>query len=243
MSLVRDIILTFPQELAVWAMQHCISHAALHDLLSVLRSHMQDRLLPACPRTLLKTPRKANIHQLGEGKLCHIGILPWIQQNLSCYRPDIQTLVLQVNIDGLPLFKSSQKEFWPILGRLPDFLQSRPFPISVYCGCEKPPVQEFLGLFVQEALGLYEHGIQIGERKYKFEISAVICDRPAKSYVKCIKGYSGYYSCERCCQSGEYYEGRIIFPSFDGMPRTDGSFRQQTDEEHHIGISPFTDLP
>lgn len=43
--------------------------------------------------------------------------------------------VLNFNIDGLPLFKSSNVQIWPILCSVERF---QPFVVAVFCGNEKP---------------------------------------------------------------------------------------------------------
>ena len=93
--------------------------ASLSALLAILRpSHPS---LPADPRALLKTKTKYNIKYINGGQYYHFGVLKGALQKLACiecvstFNPHI---LVQVNIDGLPLFKSSNVQFWPILGRI-----------------------------------------------------------------------------------------------------------------------------
>ncbi|MCY7362849.1 MAG: hypothetical protein LH629_12405, partial [Ignavibacteria bacterium] len=50
-----------------------------------------------------------------QGEFVYFGILKSL---LHCHFSvlDIQEICLQINIDGLPLYKSSDVAFWPILG-------------------------------------------------------------------------------------------------------------------------------
>lgn len=63
------------------------------------------------------------------------------------------TLVLNmcsINIDGLPLFSSTNLQFWPILGMLRNF-ESFPFAIGIFCGKSKPcPLYLYLEDFLVE---------------------------------------------------------------------------------------------
>ena len=62
-------------------------------------------------------------------------------------------LELQINVDGIPLFKSSSVTLWPILCFVRNVgLQfSTPFVVSMFCGKEKPTsAAEFLADFVKE---------------------------------------------------------------------------------------------
>lgn len=43
---------------------------------------------------------------------------------------------LQANIDGLPLFRSSTTQLWPILGHVQNF-QSDPVVLGLFCGTKK----------------------------------------------------------------------------------------------------------
>ena len=42
-----------------------------------------------------------------------------------------ESQLLQINIDNLSLFKSSSKQFWPILGRIVESFLSEPFVIGL----------------------------------------------------------------------------------------------------------------
>lgn len=46
-------------------------------------------------------------------------------------------VVIDINIDGLPLFKSSKAKFWPILGHL-TMTKNAPFVIAIYFGKTDP---------------------------------------------------------------------------------------------------------
>jgi len=45
---------------------------------------------------------------------------------------------MQINIDGIPLFKSTGGQFWPILGKLALPFPSEPFVIGISSGVNKP---------------------------------------------------------------------------------------------------------
>ena len=78
-----------------------------------------------------------------------------------------------------------------------------------------------------------------------FEIHSVVCDAPARQFVKCIKLHSGYDSCERCTVHGRYIEGKgVRFEKTDCLVRTNESFRERVHETHHLGNrdSPFCAL-
>lgn len=60
-------------------------------------------------------------------------------------------VILQINIDGLPLFKSSSTEFYPILGLCSNLNNQSPFATACFCGTGKPlPVESLLKPFLDE---------------------------------------------------------------------------------------------
>ena len=74
--------------------------------------------------------------------------------------------------------------------------------------------------------------------RYTAKVSSVICDIPARAFVKKVKSHTGYYDCDKCNQSGEWL-GKLIFPETNATQRTDVAFDEMADEHHHLGPSPL----
>lgn len=106
----------FEHDLAIWAVEHKITHTALKALLLTLKKHSCFSILSLDARTILKTPRQQNIRTIVPGSYHDFGLIESIKQILSSAKENIDCLKIAVNIDGLPLTKSSQQQFWPILG-------------------------------------------------------------------------------------------------------------------------------
>ena len=51
---------------------------------------------------------------------------------------------------------------------------------------------------------LNENGFDINGNHFNVQLDSVICDAPARAFVKCIKGHSGYSECDKCTQCGVY---------------------------------------
>jgi len=109
------------------------------------------------------------------------------------YPNELTSIDLMINIDGLPLFKSSSLSLWPILIQFGPF---QPIAVAFYCGRTKPPFRTFLKNFVQEMVLLIENGI--GNIRYPVKIICFTCDTPARAGLKGIIQHTGYYACERC---------------------------------------------
>ena len=111
-------------------------------------------------------------------------------------------ILLQINIDGVPLFKSTTGQFWPILGKIDIPIVKQPFVIGVYYGVSKPSNLDFLSDFVSECCELKKGGVLYNNCVHTFGVSVLICDAPARAFLKNIKGHTSYSACERCSQSG-----------------------------------------
>ena len=150
-----------------------------------------------------------------------------------------QNVELIVNIDRLPLFKSSSLELWPIICR---FNGLKLFIVSVYCGTKKPnSINEFLKDFLMEYQLLKTEGFLYKNNRYTVSIKAFVCDTPARAFIKCIKSHTGYYSCERCIIKGSY-DGQVVFYKNNCVTRNDLGFSLLKYEvEHQKAKSPFID--
>ena len=113
----------------------------------------------------------------------------------------------------------------------------------MFCGNEKPGnATEFLAEFVSETIHLLNNGLVIESVTYSVTIHCFCMDAPARAFVKGIKCHSGYASCEKCTVHGEY-AGKVIFPATDALLRSDQSFNEMTDEDHHKELCPLNPLP
>ncbi|XP_069107406.1 uncharacterized protein [Argopecten irradians] len=156
---------------------------------------------------------------------------------------DVQRFVLALNIDGCPLFKSTGLSAWPVLACVTNIKPRVIFPISIAVGVSKPKDLNFLVEAISDLDKALREGYVFNDKQFTVHLQCVICDAPAKAFVKCTKQYSGYYGCDKCCQKG-FYIGRMTYPliSLFNM-RTNTSFRNTSQPEHHKGLSPFTRLP
>lgn len=247
-TVLREFVqptISFRDSLASWAVLHKIPHNALNDLLKILKPMHNE--LPLDSRTLLETPLIYEVKPIDPGYYYHFGIENCIKSLiLQCDAIEIiniDCLEVLINIDGLPIAKSSSSQFYPILCSL-DIKKALVGMVGIYHGYGKPKdPNKFLQEFVTEATYLIEHGIIYNFKTYSFKIKYFICDVPAKSYILCIKGHSGYYSCTKCYTEGSYVNGRVCFPDQNFTLRTDDDFRQKKQPEHHSGTTILEQLP
>jgi len=218
-------------------------HVPQYSLTSLL--HLLNHFFPTLPvdaRTLLKTSKQFHVQDLQTGQFIYLGIKNSIIQNISQVS-GLNTIELQFNIDGLPLFKSCNKQLWPILALVHNSKIKKPFAIGIFCGTSKPqPLSMFLNDFVNELSFLLKNGFEYLGTRYNVMVHSFVCDAPARAYIKCIKSHQGYSCCEKCTEPGEYVNGRVILRNTHMPLRTDESFYSQIDENHHTGISPLLRL-
>lgn len=101
--------------------------------------------------------------------------------------PDI--VYLNLNFDGLSTFKSTKKEFWPILCNLYGKPEIEPFIVGIYYGSwKRKNLNEYLEDFVTEVHNILKNGIQISKEGITHTISikirCFICDSPARAFIK-----------------------------------------------------------
>lgn len=119
---------------------------------------------------------------------------------------EIICVKININIDGLPLSKSSQQQFWPILGSILPY--NNVFIIGIYYGNEKPAdVNDFLQDFVNEAIEICENGNYFNNRNIQCRNTDMRCTSQI-IYFMYKRSYRIFLSCTKCIIEGEYIKNR-----------------------------------
>ncbi|KAK3929696.1 Nucleolar MIF4G domain-containing protein 1-like protein [Frankliniella fusca] len=245
--------------LSKWA-QRGVSFKKVDELLAGLNVLFPQ--LTKCHKVLLKCPiQDEGFVNIGEGLFWYKGIAENLRERLTAeYLLAHDEIVVDINIDGLDLFKSSQISFWPILGCLKG--QRTPFIIACYCGVGHPSDLEFfMQKFIQESNNLQDNGFEFANTPFPFKLDNFILDAPARALVKCCTGHCSKVACEKCTIVGVRKYNRTVFQSpvaserigsfagrwgsavfvgvdDEGEPRTDESFARRDQPGHHNGTSP-----
>lgn len=185
--------INFKNKIRRWVISHNISSNAVTQLLKILNPVVN--FLPLDYRSLMGTPRKTPTIKLKNGEMYYFGLanklLFKMQQGI---KSKSNKLSIEINIDGIPLFKSSSTEFYPILGMCTNLIDNSPFAIAIFCGCGKPdPLDLFLKNFVEEINLLKQNFIQFDNRKFMVDISFILCDAPARAFIKQIVGHTSLH--------------------------------------------------
>ncbi|XP_065084050.1 uncharacterized protein LOC135706363 [Ochlerotatus camptorhynchus] len=217
-----------------WSLEYKIPHAALKPLLN--RLYIVDRTLPTDPRRLLGTHHKEpDLVKIEGGQYGHQGLdaclrrVFWDLNQSRC-------ISINLNIDGLPLYKNGTDQVWPILMNIFDLPEMKPMIIGIFHGKSKLKfVEEFLKLFVDEAEPILKSGISINNNLLSVKIRAFICDSPARAFIKGSVNFTSFHGCLKCITVGERSNDLPvnIFPVTNASKRTDEGYRNRSYGEHH----------
>ena len=233
---------TLKEQLSTWATSNNVSKSCVDELLTILKPQCNVELPKDC-RTLLQTPRVIEYSEKCGGKYIYFGIEIGLMnilyhKSFSLDFVEENTLKLNFNIDGIPVFKSTGTQFWPILCSLGNYT---PFMVSIFYGPSKPSsLEDFLADFLTELDKLVLEGILFENERLNVQVNAFICDAPARAFLKCIKGHTGYNACERCIVHGYYKDNRVVLYSEETYTaRTDDEFKAWRYPAHQSRITPL----
>lgn len=248
---------TLKDKVVQWTINNIghIKLRAVTDLLKILHSEGH-KDLPKTAKTLLgfkhRVNSKAMISKKDKvGQYVYLGIQNGLEKRI---KPEIYSesvIRVIIHIDGGKMYNDTKEELWPVAVKLfhKDY-ECEPFIAALYYGNGKPKrVQDYLKDFVKESKYLIQHGLTINNRFYSFEIAGIVAEGRARAYLKCIKGPTGYYGCERCTVKGETVSCRRVYADMSCKKRTKKSFKKQTQQEHHPGdkngkfVSPLLEIP
>lgn len=112
-----------------------------------------------------------------------------------------------------------------------------PFVTGMFFGEKKPASLDFLQDFVEEMQHLKKEGFFFEDRNSRVQISAIVCDAPARAFIRNSKGH---YGCDKCCQKGGYYNNHMIFPETTACLRSNHDhFDSLSEDSHYSGKTPL----
>lgn len=244
---VKEVIGQLTYDLRDWTRQNkSITHTAIDQLLGLLLKNFPNCDLPKSARTLLGMTYTTKAITIQGGEYVHIGMQFALTALMNAYinaSLSVNHINLSLNIDGLPLLKSSTKCFWPIL--ISDLIKSVQV-IGIFYGCNKPKsANEFISMFVNEMKTVVRDGFMYEGKIISVTLSKIICDAPAKSFLLSPKGHTGFSSCSKCTIVGRSIAGTVCFPYTESSSRlrTDEDFLQQSDEDYHRGETVLLEIP
>lgn len=125
---------SFIEGLTQWAIQCQPSRHQVCELLTMCNQTLSFRV-PVDPRTILHRPRSIVVKQFPDGGLYwHRGLKESLHLKLQGVKYIPQKISLNINVDGLPIAKASNAQFWPILFNIHELYFLEPAVIGIYCG-------------------------------------------------------------------------------------------------------------
>lgn len=236
-NLTDSPIVNKREKIASWAIAFNQTRASVNALLRILRE--EEPLLPKDYRSLCHTPRKINIQNLDSGQYIHLGLKQCLTTFfISNKLPSIDEFAIDINIDGVPLAKSSNICLWPILICVVGY--DTVLLVSTYFGRTKPSdIDSYIRPFVEEFLDINENGFEIFGRHFHVKIRSIVADAPARAFFLKIKTHTGHWSCHKCKIKGIYRLHRMTFPGVNHVLRTDEDFKTKRDKNHHNSTEPL----
>ncbi|XP_032790823.2 uncharacterized protein LOC116927889 [Daphnia magna] len=237
------------QSLVQWVVECNIPRCHVNNLLKSLHNDAKLTFLPIDSRTLLSSRRgKIQLIDMPPGKYQHFDIAAALLNILSAMAehgkelPDV--LYILINIDGIPLSKSSLSDFWPILIKVLGWDEI--VVGGIYHGAKKPAdINQYLARFRDDILRLRATGLEFRGKKVEVVLTAICCDTPATTFVMSIATHNAYYGCRKCTTRGTWVgniitsssqaktAGRVTYSELDAPLRTDESFRTRAQLKHH----------
>lgn len=221
------------EQLKEWVLKYHPTTESTRALLKILNDKHSE--IPLSVVALVGKYQPVVIRTVAPGTYFHIGI----KYNLSKIAEQIKSegineIVLDIGIDGLPLYKSSETGLWPILGRIVNMPMVKVFLIGSYVGEKKPlNIDLYLHDLIYELQLLKEDGFSYADFKINIKIRAFVCDTPARSYICGIRGHNSLNGCSKCDQKGVSISRVTTFSTTSGNLRTDDDFQHRRDKNFH----------
>lgn len=148
-------------------------------------------------------------------------------------------LSIQFNVDGIPLYRKSKYDIWPIqviINELePSERKKNIMMCGLWFGIKKPNMNEFLVPFVEELKTLQGEGLKWKDTRNgratikTTKVFTLICtsDAPARCAMQNFKQFNGKFGCGFCEQEGERVtkgKGHCRIYPFDGQMAVERTF-------------------
>lgn len=165
--------------------------------------------------------------------------MQFLEKNETFYKQKNIPIEIVLSVDGLPISRSSGGQVWPILGSIYNFTE-----VFIMVNQKKPDDSNiFMEDFVVKAKNLVENGLTFNNHHYRCLLKMLCADAPAKAFVLNVKSHTGYSSCTKCTEKGEYQNRRMAFSDKPSRLRTDEDFTNKTSEGYHIKPSSLEEIP
>ncbi|VDP84692.1 unnamed protein product [Schistosoma mattheei] len=205
-----------------------ISIKKADQILDLFRARYPE--LPTSVRSVLRRCNGVEPENLESGTYYHLGLKSTLLRTSENLLRKIRftELKLQLNYDGLSLFKSSNQQLWPTPGHIRSSLVSNVFIIGIYSGEVKPyDFNDMSAALITELQELLTVGINVDKFHVHLtvKLAAVIYGAPARSNIRYVVGHNATASCDKRQVLGTRTCGRMTLPNGEHDLRSDVTFR------------------
>ena len=157
------------EKIKEWYLETKPTRRCLHELLKILKGEGLD--VPLSAQKLVGKADPVLVKSVQSGIYVHFGIQNQLNK-ISHILQEYDHIEMDINIDGIPLFKSSRAQLWLILLKIVNVKEKiEAFPAGIYLGKKKPNcVKKFFEEFVDEFIYLKDNYF-INENKVILKIS------------------------------------------------------------------------
>lgn len=201
---IEDEPLDLREALVRWTVKNSVNFTKVDDLLAILKTFTHHNNLPKTARTLLKTDKiKPNVQKKSNFEFHIFDVRHELKSALNALK-DVDKLpgiLLMANWDGASFFKSSKNQAWPFLLSIYN-IQPKIVIMGMFCYGIVPKDLSFMNPLMHQINELVNEGLEFNGRTIKVQLSAIVCDLPARAKIRGHKNFNGFSSCHLCWHRG-----------------------------------------
>ena len=240
----EDVDMNIADELLLMMSTFCISHRLMQYILDLLIKFR----VAGVPKTVYQLQNScklpaSEIVELKDGYFSYFSICDNLKTLIdSGYLLVNSSLDLILNVDGLPLFRSSGLSTWPILMSIPELRLQCPLPVGFFCGFKKPDVATLLSKLCNELIELKASNFRHKTIEIAINNIIFVADASARILLQCIKSHNAKLGCAYCRVVGRRLEDRTVFLGYNHEPRSDSMY-SLFKENNQTSLSPLCSVP
>lgn len=230
-SCSQNVCVPLKEKLKNWYIRNQPTRKTVEELLIILNE--ENLSVPLSLKTLIPNKEKTVVKRISPGYYTHLGIRNQLR-NVDYLLLEYNEIIIDINIDGIPLFKSSRIQLWPILIKIINIKSISVLPVGIYIGKKKPDdISEYMSDFVLETKDIIDNGIRIDHKILQLKIRAIVCDSPAKAFLCGIFGHTSSHGCTKCVQVAKKIDKVLSYSEKSAILITDDNFKKRIYTNHH----------
>ncbi|KER26738.1 hypothetical protein T265_06099 [Opisthorchis viverrini] len=171
----------------------------------------------------MKTPHRCCVRQKAGGVYIHLVLEAGLVRQLRGIRTRAKNADIQMNVGGILACSISRTQLWPTSSHKTSPFFGQPFVVGIHC---------VGGRLSERCIRSLKHSTR--------HLVCIICDSPARAFLKQAKRHTGYHGCDYCTQNGMQVGTRMTFPSLTASVPCDSDLRTRKQNKRRTGPSLIT---